>query len=132
MYRDEALPLVRNAHVPAMHAERNHLVCLTCAMITRSESVRGFDRHRCGLATGHLLRDPSASVRNRDRVVTYEATRDAKGLPKAKCQRCFFELQWQFIDVKPRVGLPNFCTHAQGAEPRENTCQSCRGALCSA
>ena len=105
---DEALPLVHNGHMPGLHRELNHLVCMNCAMTTRSEGVRGFNRRFCNLASGILLQVPSAVKRNRDRAVSYYAARDSRGLPVAKCLRCPYTLQWR---LRARFSKAHTCMH---------------------
>ena len=92
---DESLPLTRRGHVPGMHPTINIVHCITCGYQTRGETVRGFDRSFCRLATGSLLHRFQHQVRNARRRTRFVGCLDGRGLPVAKCIGCTFTSPWR-------------------------------------
>ena len=91
--KDLELPIARNGHIPALHPLLNVLFCRACNYITRSESIRTFDRFICTAATGLLMRPGRDQIRNRHKQTRYLPIRTMRG-HAARCRGCAYTVPW--------------------------------------
>ena len=98
---DESLPLVRNGHVPKIHAEFSALQCQVCNWETQGENVRAFDRHVCVGALGHIR--GLVALRERRQRRFFPLGRGARW--QAKCLHCEYAVPWHLRSA-------SFRTHA--------------------